>query len=93
MNGEKIPTGIVPGENCSEEYGVPAWWVFRDYTVQTKITLKRGLNVISIRTYWEAGILMDPNVEAMQNSIAAGGRNIGYIDIVTTGTLAWQKEE
>ena len=93
VNGEKIPTGIVPGENCSEEYGVPAWWVFRDYTVQTKITLKRGLNVISIRTYWEAGILMDPNVEAMQNSIAAGGRNIGYIDIVTTGTLAWQKEE
>lgn len=86
VNGENIMTSLDPTVHegtAAEIWGVAPWWTFRTYTVDVEITLRRGENQIGIFTYGYADI----EVQDGDVSTQAGGRNITWIELVTTGEL------
>lgn len=85
VNDEKVSTGIVY-DKTKETWGEEPWWVFQTYTMNEQITLYTGENTIRIATYGYAGI----TPEAGDTSAEAGGRNITWIELATTGTLTME---
>ncbi len=89
VNGVAVPTGIVyDASKPLEDGGVEPWWTFQLYEMATDVTLKQGLNEISVRTYGYADITLDEG----DNSAAAGGRNIGYMIVSTSAVLGSEKD-
>lgn len=88
VNDEKLTTGIVYDES-KEQWGVSPWWIFQEYTLSSQITLLSGTNTIRIATYGFADITLDSG----DVSDEAGGRNISWIQLITTGTLTFTPAE
>ena len=79
VNGKTVDTGITlnPGDNTG------GWWDWQTYEVEVVLHLIRGENVIEFATNEMSG---------KAHYDAAGGKNLNYIELATTGTLAWAKK-
>lgn len=80
INGVTVDTNIVldPGDDTG------GWWAWKVYEVSVPIHLLRGENVIEFSTNQMSG---------KEKTDVAGGRNFNWIELDTTGILAWVKNE
>ena len=76
VNGVAVDTGIQldPGDDKG------GWWAWKEYEVSVPIHLVRGENVIEFATNQMSG---------KEKTDVAGGRNFNWMELTTTGELAW----
>ncbi len=79
VNGVRVPTGITLDTGDENN----SWWSWKTYTVELDILLFKGSNEI---------VLMTNNAfDECEIVDTKGGRNLNWIELVTTGTLSWNE--